>query len=365
MKQFLYSTFVVCAFVAGMVFLYYALTMSDWHDFDVFYTSAKAAVDGKSIYIITGPHHLAFWYFPWTAWIFIPLTVWPLEIAKSVYKGIFLLSAILTVNSLIHYYNPNFKFQDKVLTFSLIIPMSLLLMLVGQLDYILLGLTLITMYAIDQKKDVLAGLLFPFLWIKPHLFIVFTLFAFWRAGKRTILVSAAFSAFMLMIETIISPGWYLEMLNLLRGGVDQTGGIVFTTLPNLLGSRENMVGTANVPFTILLIILAILIVWKFRSLPTLPLLSLALAASLFCAPRGYAYDLVFLIPAMIWMTADRFQSTFWLWLAGAAIPLLTWYLVGSYLLVLLVFPLCIGKAYLTLHNQSQKLSDEVIPETSI
>src|SRR6185369_10179723 len=96
----------------------------------------------------------------------------------------------------------------------------------------------------------------------------------------------------------------------------------FTTLPNLLGSQENWSGTANLPFTILLVVLAILVVWKFRSLPTLPLLSLALAASLFCAPRAYAYDLPLLIPAMIWFTAKEFKSTFWLWIAGAFIPIL-------------------------------------------
>lgn len=345
LKRFLYPALVFCAFIFGSVILLYGITQSDWHDFDVFYASAKAALDGKSIYIITGPHQLPFWYLPWTAWFYIPLAVWPLEFAKFLFKCITILSAIFIVNSLTRYYNPDFKFLDKVLILSLIIPMSLQLMIVGQMDYILLGLILITMYAIEQKKDILAGVLFPLLWIKPHLLIVFTLFAFWRAGKRTVLISVALSAIMLLIETVISPGWYLEMLNLLRGGIDRTGGMVFTTLPNLLGSRENMVGTANLPFTILLIILALLIVWEFRSLPTLPLLSLALAASLFCAPRAYAYDLVLLIPAMSWLTANQFRSTFWIWIAAAAIPILAWFLVGSYLVVLLVFLLCIGKAY--------------------
>jgi hypothetical protein len=336
---------------------------SDWHDFDVFYNSAAAALAGKSIYIITGPLQLPFWYLPWTAWFYIPFAIWPRAFALILYKCATILCAIFIVQRLTRYYNPGFKFLDKILILSLTIPMTLQLMILGQMDYILLALAIVIMFAIEQKKDILVGVLFPLLWIKPHLLIVFTLFAFWRSGKRAVLISLAFSVLMLVVETIISPGWYLDMLNLLQGGTQRTASVGFTTLPNVLGSQENWAGTANLPFTALLILLAILIVWKFRSLPTVPLLSLALAASLFCAPRAHAYDLTLLIPAIIWLTAKNFKSTFWLWIIAAIIPVLTGYSSNAYWLTLLIFILATKKAYNTLRDTNALLKRESLHET--
>lgn len=359
LKRYLYSAFVICVILFCALLLAMELSNSDWHDFDVFYNSAKAALAGTTIYIVTGKYNLPFWYPPWAAWFYIPFAIWPMEFAKFLYKAITIISAILIVHSLTRYHNPGFKFQDKLLILALLIPMSLELMTVGQMDYILLGLIVMTMYAIEQKKDVVAGVLFPFLWIKPHLLIVFTLFGFWRAGKRTILISLALSALMLIIETIISPNWLIEMLNLLQqGGTQKAIGVSFTTLPNLLGSQENWIGTANLPFTTLLIILAVLLVWKFRFLPTLPLLSLALAASLFCAPRAHAYDLAMLIPAMIWLTAKEFKSTGWLWFVAAAIAFASGLTSpNAYIATLLVFAAALLKAY-KISGTSNKLSLE-------
>lgn len=352
LKHTLYFALLVCMLLFSGHFLILEATKSDWHDFDVFLNSAKAALEGKSIYIVTGKYDLPFWYLPWTAWFFIPFTIWPRTIALGLYIFLSGISLLWVVNSLVHYYNPKFATQDLILMLALIVPMTLQLVIVGQMDYILLGFILLTMYAIEEKREILAGLLFPILWIKPHLFIVFTLFGLWRAGKRAVLVSAGSSIFMLTLETLLHPGWMFEMFNLLSAGTQRTKGIGFTTLPNLLGSQENWVGTANLPFTILLILLAILIVWKFRSLPTYPLLSLALAASLFCAPRALAYDLTLLIPPMIWLTAQNFRTTFWLWIIGAIIPVMALYSVNAYIVTLIVFILSIKKAYDATKDQS-------------
>jgi hypothetical protein len=349
-KRSLYTVFVALAFLISLQFLFNGLTKPDWHDFDVFYYAAFAALSGESIYIIVGQYNLPFWYFPWTAWFFIPFAVLPHDIALILYKSLSVLCAILVVNWLTRYYNPEFNFQDKVLILSLMIPMSLLVMIVGQMEYIFLGLILITMYSINQKKDLLAGLLFPFLWTKPHLLIIFTLFAFWRAGWRTVAISAIFSALMLLVQTFISPGWHVEMLNLLRIGQQRVDGLEFSTFPSLLGFHENWVGTGNLPFTALLIVTALLVVWKFRSLPTIPLLSLALTASVFCAPRAYAYDLPLLIPTMIWLTAREFRSKLWIWFIAALVPLAATFTSSSYLVVLFIFMLGIWKAYKEIYH---------------
>jgi hypothetical protein len=351
-KKALYSAFVISAFLLSMMFLYNGLTKSDWHDFDVFYYAARAALEGKSMYIIVGQYDLPFWYFPWTAWFYIPFAIFPHDFALILYKGISILCAILIVHHLTHYYNPNFLFLDKLLILSLLVPMSLLMMIVGQMEYILLALILITIHAIEHKQDVLAGIVFPFLWVKPHLLIIFTLFAFWRAGWRTIAVSVFLSGLMLIIATSLSPGWYLEMLKLLQVGQQRVDGLAFTTLPSLLGFQENWVGTGNLPLTVTLILLSLLIVWKFRSLRTLPLLSLALTASVFCAPRAYGYDLPLLIPTMVWLTAKDFKSTFWIWIVAAIFPVVVGFSEKTYLVVLFVFILGVLKAYKDSHAAS-------------
>src|SRR5215216_832514 len=107
LKRWLYPAFVAATLLICLQFLFKGLTNSDWHDFDVFYGAAKAALLGKSIYIIVGKYHLPFWYFPWTAWFYIPLAILPQNIALILYKGVTILSAILVVNNLTHYYNPD------------------------------------------------------------------------------------------------------------------------------------------------------------------------------------------------------------------------------------------------------------------
>ncbi len=362
--RIVYPVIIFSILIFCLEVLFFGIKIGNKQDFDVFYNAGKTALNGKSIYTITGQNHLPFWYFPWVAWFYIPLAILSKTIALIFYGAVSIISAILVVNNLIDYYNPEFKFLNRIFILSLLIPMSFLLILVYQMDYILLGLITLTMYAIDRKNTTLTGILLPFLWIKPHLLIVFTLFVFWRTGWRTVLISIGLSALMLIVETIITPNWLIQMLNLLKFGSYRTDhNWNFTTLPNLLGSQENWVGTANLPFTVLLIILATLIVWKFRSLPTMLLLSFALAASLICAPRAYAYDLPMLIPSMIWLTAKNFKSTFWIWISAAIIPILTRYSSGAYLVTLLVFLFCIIKSYQTTHATNSLNKGQILSTT--
>jgi hypothetical protein len=343
-KKIIYSTFVFSTFALATQLLFVHSAKSDWHDFDVFFHAASAALTGKSIYIIVGQYHLPFWYLPWTAWFYIPYAIWPKNIGLLLYQATSVVSAIWVVNFLAHYYQPGFKFLNKILIFTLIILMSLQLILVGQMDYIMLGLIVVIIWCVEQKKDILVGILYPFLLTKPHLVIPFTIFLFWRSGKRAFITAFVFSIIMLGIQTLLSPGWYLEMWRLLKTSGQRVDGLPFTTLPSLLGGQENWIGTANLPFTLLLIIAVTLILWKFRAMPVVSFLSFSLALSLRCAPRAYAYDLPMLIPALVWLTAKEFKSTAWIWVTVALIPIITGFSSAAYLSTLLVSLLGIRKA---------------------
>lgn len=343
-KQTVYISMVSCLFIFFTGLLIYYAKLSDWHDFDVFYSAAKAALQGESIYITVGKYNLPFWYFPWTAWFFIPFAIWSYSFSLFLYKLFTLMCSISVIWKLSGYYRPHIKFLDILLIISLAIPMSLQLIQVGQMDYILLWLIVIIIFLIDQKKDILAGLLIPFIWIKPHLLIVFTFLSFFKSGYRTIIVSVVLTTAMFILETIISPTWYFEMLSLLKIGSQRIDGLKFTTFPSLLGFQENWVGTANLPFTILLIVFALIATWRLRNLPTVSLLTVALTASVFCAPRAYAYDLPLLIPGIIWLSYPDFKKNSWIWFVAAFTPLFSNFESSSYLVTLLVFLMSLYKA---------------------
>lgn len=333
------ATLLIC-----LLLLVNELLQSDWHDFDVFYNSARAALAGENIYITTGPYNLPFWYPPWIAWFFIPFSVWPRSIGVTLYQAVSIISAIFIVNGLINHYNRALGWRERLLIHSLIIPMSVQLIWVGQTEYIFLGLITLLLFAVETGKRYWVGVIFPFLLIKPHLILVFTPVLFWLAGKKSLATSVALTATMTLAQTLIDPGWLANAFTLLKSSGSRVDGLQFTTLPSLLGFQENWIGTANLPLSILFFVLMCLVVWKYRNLPKIPLLSLALAASLACAPRAYAYDLPLLIPAMVWLTATDFKRMAWVWFAAAIIPPVTYYGTGSYLLTLLILVLSMQKA---------------------
>jgi hypothetical protein len=353
-KKILSPAIIFSFFFLSMVLLFVQNTKSDWHDFDVFYQAASAALQGKSIYVIVGRYNLPFWYLPWTAWFYIPYAIWPKDVGLLLYQITSVISAILVTHALTRYYQPKFKFQDMLLILAFLVPMSLQLIMMGQMDYIFLALLVLIIRAAEHKKDVIVGLVYPFLLTKPHLIIPFSIFLFLRSGKRALLISVLLSIVMLLVETILSPGWYLEMLQRFQESGQRVDGLPFASLPSLLGWQENWSGTANLPFTLFLIALALFILWKFRTLPTIPFLSLALTASLFCAPRAYAYDLPMLIPAMIWFTAENFKLYWWLWGVVGVLSIITLFSSSIYWVVLLIFGLAIYKAYTTTNESKSR-----------
>lgn len=333
-----YSFFILCVLV-----LLQQSRLSDWHDFDVFYHAASAALKGNSPYIIVGQYNLPFWYPPWIAWFFIPFAFFPKDIGLFIYQLASILCAISIVHYLTSYYQRDFKVQNKIIILSFLVLLSLQLIAVGQMEYIFLFLLVAIIWATEHNKDVLVGILYPFLLTKPHLIIPFSIYLFLRTGKRALSISVLLSIGMLLLETILHPKWYFEMYSLFQNAGTRTDGLKFTTFPSLLGFQENWLGTANIPITIGLIFLALLLLWKYRTLSTMPFLSVALVASLFCAPRAYAYDLPLLIPALIWLTKDKFSSQWWLWMIVSIFPIIVSFSSYTYLVVLFVFGLCIYK----------------------
>jgi len=331
-----YGALVLTLLGLSMIPLYIQGTRGDWHDFDVYYGAARAVLAGEAIHTIAGSYQLPFWYPPWIAWAFIPFAFLTRSTGLLLYQAASFVSAILVIHLLPRYYNPGSRVLDQLLILTLAIPMSFQVFIVGQMEFLFLVLLVGIIFAADRKKAFLVGILFPFLLAKPHLVLLFTFFLFWRVGKRALLTSLASVGLMLVVATVIRPSWHLEMLAVLQQAGPRIDGLRFTTLAALLGRQENWAGTANLPFVFVLFCMGLLLLWKVRTLPTVPLLSLALAFSLLVAPRAYAYDLPLLVPTLIWLTADKFRERIWIWILAALIPILTGYESGSYLLTALV-----------------------------
>jgi hypothetical protein len=354
-KKILYGSFVVVVLGVAIYFVIYTVinSLSDPIDFPIFYGAARNALSGLSIYTYYGKYQLPFWYFPWTSWIFIPLAIFTRQVAWILFLVISFGVAFLSVNALANYFQ-RFSLFDRLYMFSMLLWMGWLAYRVGQISFLLLGVTVLVILLIGKGRPILSGLLIPLLLIKPHLFIIFIPLVLWLGGKKTLFAGTIMTLLLLGIETVVTPHWAGQMLGLLVQGtsrVDVTPFWDFSTFPTLLGFTQNYSGTANLPFTILLVAMAAFVVIRFRSLPKIPWLCLAMAASLFCAPRSYAYDLVLLVPAMIWLSEKWSIKTALLWAAAALIPVLSHYSAGSYLVTLMVFALCIYKAY-TIEKQS-------------
>jgi len=360
-RNIVFTSFIYSYFIINLRTLYHHVKLSDWHDFDVFYEAASSTLTGTTIYKIFGPYELPFWYPPWTAWFFIPFAIFQRDLGLFLYQVFSLFCAISIVIILTRYYQPDFNFRNTILILSFMVPMSLQLILVGQMDYIFLFFLVSIIWAIEKNKDSLVGILFPFLLTKPHLIIPFSIYLFLRAGKRAIGISVLISTAMLVIETILSPNWYLDYYYLfLQSGI-RTDGLDFVTFPSFLGLQENWMGTANLPITIFFILATLLILWKYRNLPPVPFFSVAIVASMVCAPRAYAYDLPLLVPAVIWLTAERFRTYWWLWVIAGIYPIIVSYSSYTFGLVLIIFVACIYKLEQTIKVKLLLENRQVIP----
>ncbi len=227
----------------------------------------------------------------------------------------------------------------------MLVPMSLQLFWVGQMDYLFLGLVVLIVWAASRKNDVLVALVFPFLLTKPHLIVPFTAFLFWRLGKRALLWTTISTGLLLILATILMPQWYLEMSRCFAYLAQERLACPLRPCRPCWGARR--IGWE--PRTCRSRRFSLCCRCFFcgeRELPTMPLLSFALALSLFCAPRAYAYDLPLIIPAMVWLTASRFPQRAWMWAAAALIPIATWFSSAAYLLTLLICLLATRQATL-------------------
>lgn len=352
------SKVIMCVFFLFLIGLtIYPAKIYELIDYAVFIGSARNLLAGIDIYSVFGGHALPFWYFPWLTLLFIPFTVFPLALGQVVFTLLNTLVGFYSLKKLVAETGTD-NFYLVTGLFSLVLCMGWLVFSVGQITYLLLGTCVLCIVLIKRDKKGLAGCLVPVLILKPHLFIFFLPAMLLVGGRKFFLSGTVSTLGCVGIAFLIQPDWLVRMYTLLTGGVfrvDVDVPFQFTTLAALLGFDQNYLGTANLPITAALLLVSGFLLWKIRKLPLSAFLSMALAFSLLCAPRSYAYDLPLLVPALVWLSEKWSRKTFLLWLAAAIIPLVALYSSGAYLLVVLVCGLGVYKGLKFLTDQKKSV----------
>lgn len=335
----------LACFVIVLNIIINTISSNDFHDFNVFYSSAQAAIRGETIYRLYGPYDLPYWYFPWLSWFFIPVAIIPFDTAKYLFTFANFLSLGYLIGTLRRYFYSHLALSTQLFIFTMSIFMCWLLFKVGQMDFILAAIVVALMVMIDKKQNLQAGLFFPVLLFKPHLLTIFIPFAIIRGGKKLIIASLVSLLVVCLIAFALIPDWPMEMIQMLEHSGQRTDNHWdFTTFTELIGLDENWSGTGNIPVTLAIMLICFILVWKNQHLPTIPLLSQALAASLLCAPRAYSYNFPFLIPTLLWLPSEKPPLIFFLWALIGVISLASGYSTGAFLIVILAFGLSVIKA---------------------
>ena len=155
------SAFLIsCTFMA-FILIGVTIAKSEGNDFDVFYYSARQAMQGQTIYDTYGPINLPYWYFPWLAWFYLPLAFFSHELAYAIYIIISMLCAAISINFLCQKMAPHTSIAERLLLLSMTLTMCWLLFQVGQMDFILLAIAVLMIHLVDMKRLSLAGLLVP------------------------------------------------------------------------------------------------------------------------------------------------------------------------------------------------------------
>jgi alpha-1,2-mannosyltransferase len=315
-------------------------------DFTIFHAAGRAMLAGASPYDFYGTPPLPFQYVPWALWLFLPLAALPFNWAWAVFVALNLLMLGAAFVLLVRLHGSRLTRPEVFALYGISLLIGLMLFLVGQVGVLQLMAAVLMMVLVCRDRPVLAGVFFPLLITKPHLVIVAVPALWWVGGRKTVLSSLAATALLAGISLLITPSWIPDMLRVIVAGQLRNDRLVwnFSTLAGALDLERGW----NPIIAAALIPVGAAVAFKFRRLPPAAWLSLAFALSLLVAPYAFAYDLLLLLPAMIWLTDRWAFGTLWLWMWALVVVGVSNFSGGSYVLTVTVTAVALwrGRRYL-------------------
>lgn len=303
-------------------------------DFLAFYGAGLNIRSFESPYgsYVTGVGISVFQSFPWLAWLFVPLTLFPVSLAFRIYFFINVGLLLLVFVLLWKVEKITLSPINYIYIFACGLAISYYCLGFGQVTIIQLAALTIMMVALQRGHDTLAGALFPLILIKPHL-IIWLLFCLLLLGRWRFIICGIVSTVLVSIAGLIfQPGWPMEMITTFINGQAKSTmeSWKFMTFPGLL-SLPPIYGLLVLPLSIPGLL------WlrgRIKPFPFSTQFAIWLAFSLATSPYAFAYDLPLLFPALIWLSRPWSLFTALIWFAFAATVTLTGFSGGTYLIAI-------------------------------
>lgn len=315
-------------------------------DFKAFYGAAKKLLLGVTPYGLyqTAVGASSFQSPIWLSWLFIPLTLFNTEQAFLIFEILNLLLYLVILIIIFKWHSTKISFLDFFFFWGCSLVLSFLTQQFGQVTIIQLAAIVAMIYTLNNDKPIIAGMLFPLVLIKPHLVVFFCFVALKRGGRKMLLAGIGSLVIFVLIGEVIEKYWILDMIKTIIGGQQSSEmeWYKFMTLAGLFSKPLSvgiLIWLITLPFLIFLD-------YRFRSLPNITWLPVALALSLATAPYAFAYDLPLLLPSLVWLCLPLSTMTILIAFVVTLIPMLVGFSGISYISVLIVTLLSIYRLFL-------------------
>ncbi len=320
-------------------------------DFTAFYGAAKHILVGLTPYRLYETFYGgSIFQSPfWIAWLFVPLTIFPINSASTVFGLINLLISLVCLIVILRWHTSKVSPLTFIYLLGCTWALSRNTILFGQVTIIQLFAVIMIISAIKAKRPFLAGLALPLVIIKPHLVLFFLIAALRRGGRRMLLAGIGSTVVLILIAFLTQHSWITDMLQVVIYG-QQISPMEWNKFVTIGGLFSLPPVFSYVTWLLTLPIL-IYVNNKFRSLPTTVWLPIALVLSLATAPYAFAYDLPLLLPALVWLCLPLTPLSFTVAFAIAFIPYLAGFSSIAYIAVIIIALYSIRGAILQMRLQ--------------
>ncbi len=304
---------------------------NDMDDFEVNYKAGKRLKLAETLYRFEDRHYM-FKYLPSCAYLYLPLSFLPLDLAKGIWYFfiIFCTAALIRIS---YELVPSSKEKSKCL---MVIPPLILTKYflreldLGQINTLVTLVLLLMLWLLQKsekekprKKDIQAGLLWGLaVALKPYALIFFPYFVIKREWK-SLISGVCFSGI-----AVLSPSLYYGLegnfivLKEWYGTLSQSTPTLFVTWDNIsiIGFFTKWLGDAKISFILYIIalslfaILVLLLIHFGKNLERAPVLESAVLIGLIplVSPLGWDYTLLmFILGIMIILNYFSSYPKFW------------------------------------------------------
>lgn len=271
-------------------------------------------VGAHSVYGSTWIPNLYYVYPLFTALLFIPIGLMPIETASLVWLVLSFVAILASVLLLIKLLAPQ-NWRQWIIPFVLalcIFRPVILIFLMGQIGGLLLLLIVLAVFFISKGKSTPAHILLAFLLVKPNIGVPLLAFygawLVWRGQWKNLAVLGGASLGLLLIPMLLDPGWIQKYISV---------GLYKSQIDNLYPTLRGLAGllTANQPLATtilwaagslaLLVGMIMMIVRLKNMITTIGILCLSILFCLLVTPYLRSYDFLLLLIPILYVTLSR------------------------------------------------------------